>query len=146
MDTRGAGVIQVILLNGGSSPGKTTIAACLQAILPGTWLRLGADTLIDALPRMLPTEETGLTLGSAGSVSPGREFQQLETAWMTGIAAMAQAGAHIIVEDVFVSGVETRNKWQAALAELAVLWVGVRCDAAVAAVREQERGDRITGM
>jgi chloramphenicol 3-O phosphotransferase len=32
------------------------------------------------------------------------------------------------------------------VAGLAVLWVGVRCDSAVAAAREAARGDRIPGM
>jgi chloramphenicol 3-O phosphotransferase len=41
---------QVIVLNGGSSSGKTGIARCLQAILPQPWLRLGVDDLVDALP------------------------------------------------------------------------------------------------
>ena len=41
---------QVIVLNGGSSAGKTGIARCLQAILPQPWIRLGVDGLVDALP------------------------------------------------------------------------------------------------
>ena len=31
---------QVIVLNGGSSAGKTGIARCLQAVLPQPWIRL----------------------------------------------------------------------------------------------------------
>ncbi len=34
----------VIVLNGGSSSGKSGIARCLQAILPGSWLTIGAAT------------------------------------------------------------------------------------------------------
>lgn len=41
---------QVIVLNGGSSSGKSSIARCLQELLPDPWLTLGADTLVDALP------------------------------------------------------------------------------------------------
>lgn len=134
------------MLNGGSSSGKTTIAACLQDILPSPWLRLGVDTLIDTLPQRLLTSETGIEIGSDGSVRPGQEFRRLELAWMQGIAAMVHAGAHIIIEDVFVSGVDTRNRWQAALAGISVLWVGVHCDPIVATERERERGNRVTGM
>ncbi len=139
-------MIQVIILNGGSSSGKTTIATCLQDILPSPWLRLSVDTLIDALPKALLTSDTGIEFGSDGSVRPGEAFRRLETAWMQGIAAMAHAGARIIVDDVFVSGVDTRKRWHTALADVAVLWVGVRCDAAVATERERVRGDRVTGM
>ena len=139
-------MIQVIILNGGSSSGKTSIATSLQDILPDSWLRLGVDTLVDALPRRLLTEDTGLEFGDDGSVRPGSEFQRLESAWMRGIAAMARAGARIIYDDVFLSGADARDRWRAALADVAVLWVGVRCDPAVAAAREQARGDRVPGM
>lgn len=139
-------MIQIIMLNGGSSSGKTTIATCLQAILPSSWLRQGVDTLLDAMPQRLLASDSGIAFGVDGSVHPGREFRQLESAWMQGIAAMVHAGARIIIDDVFLSGVDSRNRWQAALADLSVLWVGVRCDPAVATERERRRGDRVTGM
>lgn len=139
-------MIHVILLNGGSSSGKTTIATNLQDILPSSWLRLGVDTLIDALPRRLLTSTTGIEFGAGGSVRPGEDFRRLESAWMRGVAAMVRAGARVIVDDVFVSGVDARDRWQEALAGLSVLWVGVRCDPAVATERERVREDRVTGM
>lgn len=139
-------MIQVIMLNGGSSSGKTTIATCLQDILPSPWLRLSVDTLIDAMPQRLLTSEAGIAFGDDGSVRPGQEFRSLELAWMQGIAAMVHAGAHIIIDDVFLSGVDSRNRWQAALPGISILWVGVRCDLAVATERERARGDRVTGM
>jgi chloramphenicol 3-O phosphotransferase len=139
-------VIQVIVLNGGSSSGKTTIAACLQAMLPSPWLHLGVDTLLDAMPQALLTSETGIAFGSDGSVRPGPAFRHLESAWVQGIAAMARAGARIILDEVFLSGGDARDRWRAALADVAVLWVGVRCDSAVASERERGRADRIAGM
>ena len=59
---------------------------------------------------------------------------------------MAQAGARIIVDDVFLGGAASQQRWQQALGPLRVLWVGVRCDGAVAAAREIARGDRPVGM
>ena len=38
--------IQVIVLNGGSSSGKSAIVQCLQEILPDPWLSLSVDTLV----------------------------------------------------------------------------------------------------
>ena len=139
-------MIQVIILNGGSSSGKTTIATLLQDILPSPWLRLGVDTLIDAMPKTLLTADSGIEFGVDGSVRPGPVFRKLESAWMQGVAAMVSAGARIIIDDVFISGVDARNRWRAALADVSILWVGVRCDPAIAAERERERGDRVTGM
>jgi chloramphenicol 3-O phosphotransferase len=64
----------------------------------------------------------------------------------SGIAAMANAGARIIVDEVFVGGAASQLRWKDALGTLPVLWVAVRCDATVAAGRELARGDRIIGM
>ena len=65
---------------------------------------------------------------------------------MRGVAAIAQGGARIIIDEVFLSGVDARDRWQAALAGVSVLWVGVRCDATVATDRERGRDDRVPGM
>ncbi|WP_277526652.1 hypothetical protein [Arthrobacter sp. ES3-54] len=40
----------MIVLNGGSSSGKSSIARALQEILPVIWLTFGVGTFIDALP------------------------------------------------------------------------------------------------
>lgn len=65
---------------------------------------------------------------------------------MAGIAAMARAGARIIVDDVFLGGAQSQRRWISALTGLAVLWVGVRCESSVATGREIARGDRNIGM
>jgi hypothetical protein len=89
---------QVIVLNGGSSSGKSGIARCLQAVLPDPWLVFGVDTLIEAMPGPSGTD-AGLEYGAGGEVVVGPEFRALEAAWITGIAAMARAGARIIVDE-----------------------------------------------
>jgi chloramphenicol 3-O phosphotransferase len=136
---------QVLLLNGGSSSGKTTLARSLQDVLDGYWLRLGVDALIDAAPRKL-FGVGGLNLAEDGSVGVGTDFVEVERQWMSGVAAMAAAGAHILVEDSFVSGPVAQQRWQEALRGLAVGWVGVRCAPHIATAREAGRGDRIAGM
>lgn len=120
---------QVIVLNGGSSSGKTGIARCLQAILPGPWLRLGVDDLVGALPPSLLDSGPGIAFGQRGEV-----------------AAMARAGARVIIDDVFLSGAASQQRTRAHLAGLDVLWAGVHCDPGVVAAREIARGDRVTGM
>lgn len=137
---------QVIILNGGSSSGKSGIARCLQAVLPDPWLAFGTDTLTEAMPASMQASALGIQIAPDGDVSIGPEFRTLEAAWITGIAAMAQAGARIIVDEVFLGGPASQQRWKTALAGLQVLWVGVRCDLAVAAGREVARGDRVSGM
>ena len=136
----------VIVLNGGSSSGKSGIARCLQAVLPDPWLTLGTDTFVEAMPASMRASEAGIEFAADGEVVVGPEFRTLEAAWIGGIAAMARSGARIIVDEVFLGGAESQRRWQKALADLDVLWVGVRCESAVAAEREVARGDRVTGM
>ena len=137
---------QVIVLNGGSSSGKSGIARCLQAVLPDPWLTLGVDTLIEAMPVSMQTSAAGIEFAPDGAIIVGPEFRTLEAAWMEGIAAMARAGARIILDEAFLGGAASQQRWLNALGSVQVLWVGVRCDGAVAAGREIARGDRIAGM
>ncbi|MER6709942.1 chloramphenicol phosphotransferase CPT [Streptomyces sp. NPDC000877] len=137
---------QVIVLNGGSSSGKSGIVRCLQEILPDPWLAFGVDDFVDAMPARLRDSDAGIVFAADGGVSVGPEFRALDAAWAEGVAAMARAGARMIVDDVFLGGPASRQRWQRALAGLDVLWVGVRCDGAVAAGREIARGDRVRGM
>ncbi|MFG3498884.1 chloramphenicol phosphotransferase CPT [Streptomyces sp. NPDC047928] len=136
----------MIVLNGGSSSGKSGIVRCLQAVLPDPWLAFGCDSFVDALPAKTQGAEGGIEFAPDGTVSVGAEFRALEAAWTEGIVAMARAGARIIVDDVFLGGAASQQRWRKALGGLDVLWVGVRCESAVAAGREVARGDRVQGM
>ncbi|MFJ8533347.1 chloramphenicol phosphotransferase CPT [Streptomyces sp. NPDC093591] len=137
---------QVIILNGGSSSGKSGIVRCLQAVLPDPWPAFGIDSFVDALPAKMQTSDAGITFAADGGVNVGADFMALEATWMEGIAAMARAGARIIVDDVFLGGAASQQRWEKALGGLTVLWVGVRCESTVAAGREIARGDRGRGM
>lgn len=131
---------QVVVLNGGSSSGKSTLARALQHRLCEPWLSIGVDTLVDAMPG------EGIDICEDGAVEPDDTFARLEKAWMAGVAAMVEAGAKVIIDDVFLSGRESQDRWRRALTGLEVLWVGVHCDATTAEARERDRGDRVAGM
>jgi chloramphenicol 3-O phosphotransferase len=136
----------VIVLNGGSSSGKSGIARCLQALLPDPWLALGTDTFVDALPAAMRASDAGIEFAAGGGITVGPAFRALEAAWIAGVAAMAGAGARIVVDEVFLGGAVSQERWRRALGGLEVLWVGVRCEGEVAAGREIARGDRVAGM
>jgi chloramphenicol 3-O phosphotransferase len=136
----------MITLNGGSSSGKSGIVRCLQAVLADPWLAFGCDSFVDSLPAKMQASDEGIVFTADGGVSVGADFMRLQTAWTDGVAAMARAGARIIIDDVFLGGATSQQRWQKALAGLTALWVGVRCDSAVAAGREIARGDRTQGM
>ncbi|MDX3337906.1 chloramphenicol phosphotransferase CPT [Streptomyces sp. ME02-6979.5a] len=137
---------QVIVLNGGSSSGKSGIVRCLQAELPTPWLAAAIDTFVDSLPASLRSAGEGIEFAADGGVTVGEEFRRLEAAWREGVAAMARAGANVIVDDVFLGGPASQEGWRKALTGLNVLWVGVHCEGAVAEARGIARGDRPRGM
>jgi chloramphenicol 3-O phosphotransferase len=137
---------QVIVLNGGSSSGKSGISRCLKYILPNPWINLGVDDLIERLPPSMVDSGSGVAFGQHGEVELGEGFHEMEHAWMQGIAAMARAGARVIIDDVFLSGAASQERTRKHLVGLNVLWVGVHCDPEIAAGREIARGDRVVGM
>jgi chloramphenicol 3-O phosphotransferase len=138
--------IRVIVLNGTSSSGKSSIARRLQSLLPEPWLTIGVDDLISAVPPAMLKSEDGLTFTSDGEVIVGPGYRKLEEAWSQGVAAIARAGTGVILDQVFLKGVIAQRRWRVVLNGLHVLWVGVRCDPLVAKVREVNRGDRMQGM
>lgn len=137
---------ELIVLNGGSSSGKSGIARCLQAVLPDPWLTVGTDMFVETLPPSMSASDGGITLGPDGTVTVGQEFRALEAAWIAGVVTMVRTGARVIIDEVFLGGAASQRRWLDALAGLDVLWVGVRCDGRVAADRETARGDRVAGM
>lgn len=137
---------QVIVLNGGSSSGKSTLVRRLKEILPDPWISFGVDDLIARLPPRLLDSESGLSFGPNGEVHVGDGFMKLQNAWMIGIAAMARAGARIILDEVFLGAAASQERTRRYLDGLDVLWVAVRCDPQVAAEREIARADRVIGM
>jgi len=136
----------VIVVNGGSSSGKTSIVRQLQGMLAEPWLATSIDDFVDSLPPALQDSADGFGVAAGGTVAVGDVFRRLEAAWMAGIAATVRAGAPVIVDDVFLGAAESQQRWRGALAGLPVAWVGVHCDPAVAGRREAARADREPGM
>lgn len=141
---RGPG--QVIVLNGGSSAGKSTLARTLQELLPETWLTFGVDTFIEALPGRGDSSKSGITFSSWGIFTVTESYSQLEDAWYEALHTLVQAGASIILDEILLSGAMGQRRLRAAFSGVHLTWVGVRCDPAVAAAREEARGDRTPGM
>jgi chloramphenicol 3-O-phosphotransferase len=93
----------VIVLNGGSSSGKTSIARCLQRLLGPTWITLGADDLVRAQPGgdevddLIRAQQDGdgpvgtegsIVFGPDGSVIVRDDFRRAEACWYAGVAAV----------------------------------------------------------
>jgi chloramphenicol 3-O phosphotransferase len=146
---------RVIVLNGTSSAGKSTLLRALQARLDGPWLGVGIDTVVFALParyldqpgwsevfRYVPTEP--------GAAAPFRiESGELGMRLFDGlhrmVGSLADAGLSVIVDHVLLE-----PAWLPDLAARLeghdVLFVGVRCPLEVVVERERARRDRTVGQ
>jgi chloramphenicol 3-O phosphotransferase len=129
----------IILLNGISSAGKTSIAQALQATMETPYLQVS----IDAFENMLPEryDEGGLFVWPV-------LFPALLRGFHRSIAALAGEGHSLIVDHVMVH----REGWMSTLADcldvlepFPVYFVGVRCALDEAERRERARGDRYRG-
>jgi chloramphenicol 3-O phosphotransferase len=154
-------VVGVIVLNGPSSSGKTTLAHALQDVLEDTWLVFGIDTLITALPLALLeihedavlaahprrhlVRDGGISFDAHGTITLGTEFRRLEAAWLKGVAAIVADGVHVILDEVFLDAGTSQDRLRQALNGRRIAWIGVTCDLDVLTRRERERGDRPLG-
>jgi chloramphenicol 3-O phosphotransferase len=164
----------IVLLNGTSSSGKTSIVRALQARMDEPWLHTGID---EYAPR-LPAKFTGVTGGPNPVYSDyttlvydrpaerlvvemgGVEFAYGEgelvdvhlgpgavhvlAAKYRGMAATAAAGVHLAIDDVIFDPRVLRAAVDAFVAS-DVLFVGLRLPLEVAEQRELARGDRGPG-
>lgn len=164
----------VVLLNGTSSAGKTSIAKALQEVMEAPYLHTGIDHFLSGVPgkcraiaadsatataeyfllvyrggaaRAVAEREGGEAVHAAGiltEVRIGPGGLKLLAGMYRGIAALAAAGIDVVVDDV----IHDRRVLQAAVDALCnsrVLFVGLRLPREVAERRERERGDRGPG-
>ena len=146
---------RILLLNGTSSSGKTTLVRALQAALPELWLEMGIDRFAYALPGRVSGEPTWPLLfpyvrEDERSDGPFHiETTALGNRFITGLhataAALAEAGLNVIVDHVVLERDwvdEMARDW----AGFDVLRVGVRCPLEIVLERERERKDRTLGQ
>ena len=146
---------RIILINGTSSSGKTTLVRGLQSTLPDLWLEMGIDRFAYALPGRILGEPTWPQLfhyvrPDGRSDGPFTiETTPLGHQFIAGmhatVAALADAGLNVIVDHVILEQgwlEECVRLW----ARFGVLFVGVRCPLDVVLQRELERKDRTLGQ
>jgi chloramphenicol 3-O phosphotransferase len=172
MDTGAPGTI--VLLNGTSSSGKTSIVRALQARMDEPWLHTGIDEHAPRLPVKFvsvtggprpvfsdyttlvydrPVERLVMKLGDVEfpygdgtlvDVRYGPGAVRMFAARYHGMAATAAAGFSLVIDDVIFDPRVLRAAVDA-FADSAVLFVGLRLPLEVAEQREQARGDRGPG-
>jgi chloramphenicol 3-O phosphotransferase len=127
----------VIILNGASSSGKTTLAGELQGLLPGPFLRVSSDLFADG---MLPARWDGDGPLDWWAASRGTFYSGFHHC----LPALARSGNNLIVDHLI-----EQPGWRIELARLLenldVFLVGVHCDLDELDRRERARPDRRPG-
>jgi chloramphenicol 3-O phosphotransferase len=125
---------RVIVLNGASSSGKSSIAAALRLLLSGSWYVMALDAFH--------------TMRDDQFLAEDEEQQVLDRACLgfhRAVAGMLQAGNDVIVDYVF--GQDWRRRDLLAVLPLEqVVLVGVHCELPELERRERKRGDRPRGL
>ena len=150
---------RVIVLNGATSAGKSTLAKVLQGRLAAAgelWLVIALDDFFARVPadwfqigdHVGDHREAGMVfemIDGAIQRRVGPVGRTILAAYRAAVAAMARAGLDVIVDEVLLAA-EDWAGWQAELAGLDVTWVAVDAGLDVLLDRERERGNRVIGM
>ncbi|MDZ4737289.1 MAG: zeta toxin family protein [Rhodospirillaceae bacterium] len=160
----------IILVNGPSSAGKTTICHALQARLATPYLRIGFDDFVFMAPEryyrgadtgrqdarddftaagveMIVTTTTDPASGAAVTVATakfGPVFRRLIEAMAPAVRALVDAGNAVIFDHVLHDRA-MHESCERAFAGLDVFRVGVTCPIDILEARERARGDRVIG-
>jgi chloramphenicol 3-O phosphotransferase len=142
---------QVIVLNGVGSVGKSSTAQELQKITTRPFLHVAMDQFIDMLPPRLVGDPGGLlfeTIDDGGMpsvvITTGPDFLRVMSGMRHAIAALADQGNNLIVDDVLQA--DEARQYRALLSRHALLFVGLHAPLEVLERRERERGDRHIGL
>ncbi len=140
----------IILLNGSTSAGKSTLARALQRRLEPQPVVTSLDAFVfGQLPPTWHDTPHGVyfSKGSDGAVSVnlGPGGQSMVRAFHRSVAVLADCGLAVIVDDVLFEPWLLPD-WLEATAGREVYFVGVHCELAEAERREIARGDRQPGQ
>jgi chloramphenicol 3-O phosphotransferase len=128
---------KIIVINGPSSSGKTTLAFALQKQFDIPFLRFSFDLFLDS--KALPMEQIRSGAFPWETMKPSviRGIQQC-------VPTLAMAGNHVIFDHI----IETKsllNHFLQSVSMLDVFFVGLHCSLPELQRREGQRGNRRTG-
>ncbi len=137
----------VVLLNGTSSAGKTSIAMEMMKQQKLVFHHVSVDDFFNNynafIDQKFPNMEPAITLDEA--VIGDIIFDPIVSMLYATVKLFSEMGLHVIVDTV-IENDKWFNDCLDAFADLPVLWVGVICSREELARREQARGDRRIGL
>lgn len=142
---------RVIVLNGISSAGKSSLAKAMQARADNDWLHVSLDQFISMIPAGRETRPSWFVVQASKdyavpevSLTIGPNGKQLTAAMRDFIRAAVDRGLDVIVDDVCTLHEVTDYRSLLAAHELTIVKVDVPL--AIAEHRERSRGDRMIGL
>ena len=148
----------VIVLNGTSTAGKSTLAAEMQTQLvarDSCWVILGIDDFLGKLPApWVRYHEAGAhadegvsfeRIGGDIVFRAGPVGRAVLTGYRRSVAAVVRSGVNVIVDEVVLDE-EAWAHWDSELRALEPFWVRVDCPIEVCERRERGRADRLPGL
>ena len=143
---------KIVILNGTSSSGKTSLARAIQRLATGPVLRVSMDDFLEMMPPRFANDDEAFSFRPVAEVDPveveigtGPYGVALMRGMRTAIAALADQGLDLVVDDVML-GAGDQDHYRAVLSDHTVIFAAVRCALESAEQRERERGDRDIGM
>jgi chloramphenicol 3-O phosphotransferase len=130
---------RVVVLNGTSSSGKTTVARAFQEIADSVFLNFSIDSILSALP------QSAIDRLVAGVGNPRLRVQELNIAYYACVRELAALGRDLVIDNAITSRAQA-ERLVAAVDGHDVLLVAVSAPAEVLAERERARGDRTVGL
>ncbi len=138
--------VQVVILNGVGSVGKSSIARALQAITAKPFLHVAVDAFIDMLPERMIGHPDGVifeTVDDQGCpsvmIKTGPVMQKTMRGMVHAIAALADQDNNLIVDDVIL-GSGTAQQYREILSRHQVHFVGLFASLEILEDRERKRG------
>lgn len=136
----------IILLNGASSSGKTTLVRAWQQAMATPYLDAGLDRFLWMFLAAISSSRCGMT-SWGWPTEAGETGHRLVHGMHRAIAALSQAGNCVVADHVLVEP-EWVTDCATVLADLPASFtgIGVRCPLPVLVERERGRGDRTLGQ
>lgn len=135
---------KILILNGASSSGKTSLLKAIQELSPEPYLNLGIDQFIFAMPeRYLERPLWDDILGIPDQA--GATGHQLIASMHQAIYAAASSGMNVIADHVLVEAAWL-EECARLFAGLPCWFIGVRCPLEVLEAREKSRRNRTLGQ
>ena len=152
---------KIILLNGTSSSGKTSIARSIQYLSNEHWITFGIDTFYAMLPYVLPGRENESfdlvpgenERGPLMTINWKPAFKSANSKFFGAMAdfthMLGSRGYNLIIDEVFINSNDSNKRLKSYVDKLVdhtVYFIGVKCDMAILQEREYLRQDRMIGM